>query len=29
MEEELADRETLNHMPLVEMNEVNVELQDQ
>lgn len=29
MEEELADRETLNHMRLVEMNEVNVELQDQ
>lgn len=28
MEEELEDREALNHMPPVETNEVNVKLQD-
>lgn len=28
MEEELADREAFNLMPLVKTNEVNVELQD-
>lgn len=28
MEEEWADREALNHMPLVETNDVNVEQQN-